>query len=88
MGFLKDPTLQDTYMSITSPLVFTEEVEEESEWISKKQLLEQYDSSEAEEMIESEKILVQLFQKSSILPASFNGHCLGRPLKLVDAAHI
>eukprot|EP00959_Pyramimonas_sp_CCMP1952_P317273 6640263-Pyramimonas_sp.AAC.1 len=60
MGYLVDPTLGDHFMSITQRLSFSEAVEREEEWCSRKQLLDKYDESEAEEMIAEQKIMARL----------------------------
>eukprot|EP00959_Pyramimonas_sp_CCMP1952_P223296 4668070-Pyramimonas_sp.AAC.1 len=56
MGYLVDPSLGELFMSATQKLSFQEDVSREERWISRKQLLDMFDESEAEEMISEQKI--------------------------------
>ncbi|CAK0816162.1 unnamed protein product, partial [Prorocentrum cordatum] len=56
-AFLKDPNLGDTFMTMCQQLQYSEKVDCEEEWVSRKQLLDVYSESEAEEMINEQKII-------------------------------
>eukprot|EP00959_Pyramimonas_sp_CCMP1952_P162419 3395885-Pyramimonas_sp.AAC.1 len=56
MGYLADPELGESFMEVVGIICFTETVEQEPAWMSKKQLKDAHSSSEAEEMISEGRI--------------------------------
>ncbi|CAK0907567.1 unnamed protein product, partial [Prorocentrum cordatum] len=56
MGYLADPELGESLMKVVNTICFTETVEQESAWTSKKQMKDAHSSSAAEEMISEGRI--------------------------------
>ena len=72
LGYLQDPKLGQKYMDIATSLAFSEEVARDSEWVTRKRLKEDYDSSEVEEMIDDGIVKAYCFsfrvRHSPVLP--------------------